>query len=153
MNKESPDKTLILMVGFPRSGKSTKAMSLGHPVVNPDSIRIAIHGRSYVPEAEGLVWCLARYQVHSLFNAGHHTVVFDACNISRKRRDQWENPRWRRQFLISPVDAYECKQRASEIKEYTFRVQLEEAIDRMCLSWEEVTEDEGEILPWPDDCN
>ena len=35
---------LIVMVGLPRSGKTTWARKQGYPIVNPDSIRLAFHG-------------------------------------------------------------------------------------------------------------
>lgn len=44
-------KKLILTIGLPRSGKSTWAKQQGCPVVNPDSIRLALHGKAYIQEA------------------------------------------------------------------------------------------------------
>ncbi len=40
---EETEQTLILMVGLPRSGKTTRARQIDHPIVNPDSIRLALH--------------------------------------------------------------------------------------------------------------
>lgn len=37
-------KTLHMMVGLPRSGKSTVANGLGFPIVEPDAIRRAVRG-------------------------------------------------------------------------------------------------------------
>lgn len=51
-------KEIELMVGLPRSGKSTYAMNQGVPVVNPDSVRLALHGQPYIAEAEGMVWAV-----------------------------------------------------------------------------------------------
>ena len=48
-------KTLILTVGLPRSGKSTWALQQGHPVVNRDGIRKALHGEVYLQPAEDMV--------------------------------------------------------------------------------------------------
>ena len=86
MNRAS----LIITVGLPRSGKSTWAMKQGHPVVNPDSIRLALHGQRFLPEAESMVWAMAEYMVKALFLAGHTTVILDACNVTAKRRDVWD---------------------------------------------------------------
>jgi predicted kinase len=80
---------LILMVGLPRSGKSTWAMASGFPVVNPDSIRLAIHGQKFYAPAEPLVWSVAHVMVESLRIAGHATVVLDATNVTAKRRGEW----------------------------------------------------------------
>ena len=47
---------LLLMVGLPRSGKSTTARAIsqdfGVPVVSRDAIRLSVHGHRYIPEAE-----------------------------------------------------------------------------------------------------
>ena len=84
-------RTLILTVGLPRSGKSTWAKDTGHPMVNPDSIRLAVHGEAYRQEAEVLVWAIAKYMVKSLFIAGHPTVVLDATNTTIKRQEDWND--------------------------------------------------------------
>ena len=82
-------KTLILLCGLPRSGKSTWAKQQGHPIVNPDSIRLAMHGQRFISATEPLVWVTAKYMVRALFLAGHDTVILDACNTTEKRRQEW----------------------------------------------------------------
>jgi hypothetical protein len=101
-------KRLHLMIGFPMSGKSTLAKEMGFPIVSPDSIRTALHGRSFVSEAEGMVWTIARYIVNALFLAGHDDVILDACNATRKRRDQWKSNKYVRQFHVMPATRGEC---------------------------------------------
>ncbi len=83
-------KRLILKVGLPRSGKTTSARAQGFPIVNPDSIRLAMHGRRFYGPAEPMVWAHAFLMVEALFLAGHGTVIVDATNVSQKRRRQWE---------------------------------------------------------------
>jgi len=91
-------QTLILTVGLPCSGKSTWALQqtrryaspiYGSPIVCPDQIRLALHGQRFVAMAEPFVWAIARTMVISLFGAGHQKVILDACNTTRKRRDDW----------------------------------------------------------------
>lgn len=82
-------KKLILTVGLPMSGKSTWAKTQGHPIVNPDSIRLALHGQRFQPEAEGFVWATAFLMADALFKAGHDAVIIDATNNTQKRRDEW----------------------------------------------------------------
>ena len=82
-------KKLILTVGLPRSGKSTWAKEQGFPIVNPDSIRLSLHGQRFQPEAEGFVWAIAYLMADALFKAGHDTVIVDATNITKKRRQAW----------------------------------------------------------------
>ena len=83
------ENTLILMVGLPRSGKSTKARKLGHPIVNPDAIRLSLHGHAYIPLAEPYVWAIAGTMALALFAAGHETVTIDATNNTAARRAEW----------------------------------------------------------------
>ena len=82
-------KKLILTVGLPRSGKSTWAKEQGFPIVNPDAIRLSLHGQRFQPEAEGFVWAIAYLMADALFKAGHDTVIVDATNITKKRRQSW----------------------------------------------------------------
>ncbi len=107
--------TLILTVGLPRSGKSTWSASKGFPVVNPDSIRIAMHGRDFIKEMEWMIWGTARTMVKSLFFAGHKTVILDSTAISRKVRDEWQNDFWEVKFMdFRDVSVTECVRRANE---------------------------------------
>lgn len=104
--------SLHMTVGLPRSGKSTWAREQGWPIVNPDSIRLAIHGTAYRAEVEPLVWATAKLMVAALFLAGHRNVILDATNTTRERRDQWKDVRWERVFneFIVPVET--CIERA-----------------------------------------
>lgn len=127
-----------MMVGLPRSGKTTAARGMGHPIVCPDAIRIALHGRSYVESAEPIVWATARLMVASLFLAGHDEVILDACNVTRKRRDEWKSPDWHRTFHLLYEGENVCKARALEVG----RQDLIPVIERMSGSLEYVTVDE-----------
>jgi len=105
-------KTLICTVGLPRSGKSTWAREQGHPIVNPDAIRLALYGEAFKPEGERMVWTIAEYMVKSLFGAGHDFVILDATNTTETRRDEWRSPQWVTKFKVFRTDAETCKQRA-----------------------------------------
>lgn len=84
-------KKIILTVGLPRSGKSTWAKKQGFPIVNPDSIRLALHGKRFEPLAEDFVWATAYVMARSLILAGHDTIIVDATNNTKKRRETWIN--------------------------------------------------------------
>lgn len=108
-------KKLIIMVGLPRSGKSTWAKRSGNPVVNPDSIRLALHGSRFVPLAEPFVWAISVVMVRALFLAGHNTVIVDACHGTKKRRDFWINHfgyEFKVEFACLLTSADTCIQRA-----------------------------------------
>lgn len=110
-------KKLLLTVGLPRSGKSTWAKQQNIPIVNPDSIRLALHGQRFLPEAEPMVWAMAKYMVKSLFFAGHDAVILDATNITKQRRDEWKSKDWHRAFVLFDVSKDECLKRAQEDKD------------------------------------
>lgn len=103
-------KALICLVGLPRSGKSTWAKSQAWPIVNPDAVRLAIHGQRFITEAEPFVWATVRAMVKALFLAGHNIVILDATNTTRKRRDEWLSNEWVTYFARAgaPADAPAC---------------------------------------------
>ena len=105
---------LILTCGLPRSGKSTWARKMGHPVVCPDAIRLSLHGQQFVATAEPFVWATAKLMVAALFEAGHKAVILDACNITQKRRDEWKDARWRINVITFPASKEVCIKRAHE---------------------------------------
>lgn len=137
-------KRLIMMVGLPRSGKTTRALKLakkyGAPIVNPDSIRKVIHGENFRLASEPIVWGIAKTMVSALFLAGHDCVIVDACNITRERRNEWryhinsvlsESCVFELQVIATPVSI--CRDRA--VNESS----LLEAINRMNANYEEPT--------------
>lgn len=105
-------KILTLTVGLPRSGKSSWARKQGIPIVNPDSIRLALYGERFIEEAEPMVWCMAKYFVKALFLAGHDEVILDATNLTKKGRDFWDAPDWIRKFIRFDASKEECIKRA-----------------------------------------
>lgn len=133
-------RTLILMVGLPRSGKSTKALEMCHPIVCPDAIRLAIHGHEYIQKTEPLVWAIAHTMVEALFEAGHEAVILDACNNTKKRRDEWRSKSYRRVFVTVDTDAKTCTERAKADD----RDELVPIIERMASQHEPVRESEVE---------
>ena len=137
---------LILTVGLPQSGKSTWAMKQGLPIVNPDSIRLAIHGKPFIGSAEPFVWAVAKTMVRSLFLAGHKTVILDATNVTRKRRDEWKSKNWAREFHVfgGPDQKSLYLERAAQTAGEESYDGLCAAIERMAESWEPVGDDESD---------
>jgi predicted kinase len=130
------------MVGLPRSGKSTEARKLGFPIASPDAIRLAIHGQRFVAEAEPFVWAIAKAMVRALFLAGHDAVILDACNNTRKRRDEWRSKDWDVVFNVIPTDAATCIERAEAEGDQD----IIPVITRMADEHEPLGEDEKEWL-------
>lgn len=105
-------KTLIILMGLPRSGKSTYAKRQGYPVVNPDSIRLALHGKNFIETAEPMIWVIAKYMVKALFYAGHDKVILDATNLTRERRQEWESDEWENEYIYFKTTKRICIKRA-----------------------------------------
>lgn len=127
-----------MTVGLPRCGKSTWARESGFPMVNPDSIRLALYNEPFIRGRESEVWIITGLMVRSLFLAGHTTVVLDATNTIRKYRDDWKSPLWKREFKIFPKDLGQCIYRAKETgKNYLIPV-----IEKMYMEYEPITDEE-----------
>jgi len=103
---------LLMTVGLPRSGKSTWSRKQDCPIVNPDSIRLAIHGQAFIEDAEPIVWTIAKYMVKALFIAGHNKVVLDATSISKIAREFWINDMWECRYIPFVVPKSTCIERA-----------------------------------------
>jgi len=139
-------QTLVLTIGLPQSGKSTWARMQCYPIVNPDSIRLALHGKPFIPDAEPFVWAIAKCMVKALFFAGHDRVIVDATNTTRKRRDEWKSSKWTREYIEFERDPALCKQRAGiTCQDAEHLAGLAAAIDRMNEQYEPIADDELEL--------
>ena len=128
---------LICTVGLPRSGKTTwiKKNDIKAPIVSPDAIRLALHGQQYIPEAEDMVWAMAKIMVRSLFKAGHGIVFVDATNNTKKRRDFWQSimdKEWITFFKVFNTSAQECIERAKKMDDLI----ILPVIERMAAQFE-----------------
>jgi predicted kinase len=129
-------KTLICTVGLPRSGKSTWAKMQNWPIVNPDSVRLAIHGQAFNSHAEPFVWAVVHCMINALFLAGHETIILDATNVTRKRRDAFQSDDWVTLFKLFDTDKEICLERAQNNPE------LIPVIERMAENFEPLGQDE-----------
>lgn len=135
-------KRLIATVGLPRSGKTTWAQRQMAPIVCPDQIRYALHGQRFEPLAEPMVWAVARIMVRALFLAGHESVILDATNLTRKRRDDWRDPAWTLLFYELETPPDECIRRALALNDaYILPV-----IERMSLECQPLDPDEPRLF-------
>jgi predicted kinase len=123
---------LVVLAGLPRSGKSTWASQQSLPIVNPDSIRLTIHGQTYFPPAEPLVWAFAHMMVNALFKAGHTRVILDATNVTQKRRDEWLSKDYIASLKVFETPPEVCIERARAGN----REDLIPVIERMFKQWD-----------------
>ena len=134
--------TLILMMGLPRSGKTTEAKGLGYPIVSPDAVRLALHGKTFLSDAEFMVWPLTILMVKAMFAAGHHTVILDATNHTRKRREFWcDAGDWIVEYHIVETSKEVCIARAEAeeaLQNSPNHFSLIPVIERMAEAWEDI---------------
>ena len=78
-------RLLICTMGIPRSGKSTWARKQSWPTVEPDSIRLAMHGKIFYGPMEPGILAVALTMVESLFLFGHNSVIFDSFSMKKKK--------------------------------------------------------------------
>lgn len=121
-------KKLVGTIGLPKSGKTTWARKQGHPIVNPDSIRLALHDHDYIRLAEPFVWAIAKVMVRALFEAGHEVVILDATNTTEKRREEWMSDEWETEWHIIATPKSVCLERADET--------MKPVIERMAGAWD-----------------
>ena len=136
--------TLICMVGFPRSGKSTIAKQLSArynaPIVEPDAIRLTVHGTAYRQEIEPLIHATTAVMVRSLLNAGHQVVILDEVGNTRRIRDQARvMGAARTLFYPVPTSPEVCKERAVA----TDQAYLLPVIDKMAAQFQPLEDDES----------
>jgi len=131
---------LIALVGLPRSGKSTWARVQTWPIVNPDAIRLAIHGERFNAQAEPFVWLVAKTMIRALFLAGHEVVILDATNTIRKRRDDLRSVEWETYFKVIDTPKEVCLDRAALENDN----EIIPVIERMAAQFESLGEDERE---------
>jgi tRNA uridine 5-carbamoylmethylation protein Kti12 len=122
-----------MMVGLPRSGKSTRSKELGYPIVEMDAIRKALGQFPFDSFLDTLVWSTSKLMILSLFYAGHTDVILDATNVTKSLRSKWENGMWGVKYHIIDTPKEVCIERAIK----TSQEYLVPVIERMSKRWEE----------------
>jgi len=112
-------KTLIVMVGLPRAGKSTWSLSTKFPIVAFDSFMSAKNYEDKYEDqrAKDEVIELMKIAIQALFLSGHDYVIVDGTNHTKAHRERWK--KWHpgitefKEFN-TPVDV--CIQRAIQTR-------------------------------------
>lgn len=134
-------KTLICMVGLPRAGKSTHVKQLremGVPIVNGDSIRLAMHGERYIKLAETMIHAVSEIMVRALFIAGHDKVCVDETCVRRAHRDKWRHGDWDTVFWHIDTSKEVCLERAAKTEDS----HIVPVIERMANQFDPLGDDE-----------
>lgn len=138
----SQGNKLIMLMGLPRSGKSTWAQAQGYPIVCPDAIRLAKTGQRWWGPIEHEVWATARTMIRALFLAGHKIVILDSTALKQSQRDNFkcsEDVPWERYVQYIDTDIETCKERAR--KTYPELVDIIDWFDRnkeVILTYEDI---------------
>jgi predicted kinase len=144
MSDQTP--LVIVMVGLPRSGKSTLAGKLRDrfhlPVVCPDCVRLALHGQIYSKQAEPFVWATVYAMAEALLLAGHEGIIVDATSMTKALRERWVRPEWRTGFIHVDTPVNECLRRAEQTK----RPDLLPIINQMAVRFETLEFHERDII-------
>lgn len=151
----NPTNLLLVMVGLPRSGKTTIAKQFmrffSASIVSPDAYRLSLHGEYFNKQAEGMVWASVRLAVNAMFYGGPSVVVADATNTTKNRREFWRDHEfdgslYETKFVPVDTTAEVCIQRAREED----REDLVHVIDRMANNFQPLDDDEREhVFNWP----
>lgn len=145
-SESKPQSTLIVLIGFPASGKSTHAQHILKTM--PSALRvssddlIAMTGQDYSPRRQEIIRGSERRFVRDAIFDGF-TVVVDRTNLSRRERASWielgkelDTP-----VVAVHVQSLEWKIRNAKRPEAT--LVPDEAIHRMENRFEEPTIEEG----------
>ena len=137
-------KTITILCGLPRSGKSTwlKENKTNEVVVSADDIRFLTYGQRFWADGEGLVWHIRGMMLKYLLSQGVD-VIIDETNLTAKSRANV--------ITLAKVNGYKikgvlfttcrmlCKQRAVE----SGQEDLISVIERMYPQFEHPKTEEG----------
>jgi len=138
---------LAILCGMPLSGKTTYGRMLqsqGWVRVSVDDLRLTMHGKVYMEEAEKDVWANAELMVRTLLLSGHQVIV-DTTNRTRERRQRWI--RVAEEFGLSleihhvDTDLETCLARNKALKRVP-----EAALRYIFMEYEQPSPEEGEII-------
>ena len=146
MEENRPLPLLICMMGLPRSGKSTvskiMATALSAPIVNRDSIRLALHGQRYQQLAEPMIKATAIIMVRALFLSGNETIILDETALKSSSRKFWKNDKEGDQrffHIATPIET--CLDRARSMRDEVIQpiikkmAEYAEPLDDQDLEW------------------
>ena len=144
-------KTVYVLIGLPRSGKSTWADQNreGKFVVSADAFRLALYGDAYNRDKESQLWACVHACLAALVSEGAD-VIIDNTNITLKSRRSALEPFVRHGYNVVYVQVCTsveiCLSRATQ--------ELKSVIDRMSLGFEALSDDDypGEVWVVQTEC-
>lgn len=119
---------LILLVGLPRSGKSTWAAGQDCPVVSRDTIRLKLHGKAFLPDSEDAVSRIEELAVRQLRAEGHPAIILDSTHFRQEYIDRWDTDEWEIETKYFNTPRSICIERARS----SGRTDLIDVINMMC---------------------
>lgn len=115
---KNKEKTITLMCGLPRAGKSTwiKKNKKNNIIVSPDEIRKEIFGHQFHAEANKFVFAIAEAMTILLLKQGE-SVIVDATHMSETVRVAWLPVARKYNAHVKIVWVYASKDKEKNLKE------------------------------------
>jgi predicted kinase len=137
-------KVIVVMVGLPRSGKSTwvKENQMGRAVVSADDLRYIVYNERFNAEKEDEMWKVRGAALQMLMNYGVN-IIIDETNTTKKRRSpiigMAKIKGYKVVACVVTTSKEICLDRAKALNDDA----IIPTIERMAAQYEPVTNDEG----------
>lgn len=106
----SVDRTLVLLVGFPGSGKTSWARTQGLPIVSRTALRAVLfpQGAIDMRASDKEISRAERLMVAALFEVGHPRVILDNSNARAVHRLKWAELDYKLEYRFFNTDQEVC---------------------------------------------
>jgi len=114
---------MILMMGYPRSGKTTYAKKFlkknpEYIYLCPDDMRLVVHGQRFYAPAEDLVWATIKFMARYFLDQNKNILV-DGTFLTFSLRLHWislaREYNYDLEFIHIPTDPEICMKRAKKL--------------------------------------
>jgi predicted kinase len=141
---ENNKPVITIMVGLPRSGKSTwvDKYKYNAVVISADDLRLLIYGQRYFSGGEQYMWAVRDTMLKYLINQGKDIIIDDTNTMISRRSliiKLAKSAGYYIKAIVVATDLEECIRRAT----VTEQADLEPAIYRMNKQYQPPTEEEG----------
>lgn len=136
--------TITILVGLPRSGKSTwtEINKSDRVVISADRLRYRVYGQRFFGDGEPMLWAIRGILLEELLSQGQNIIV-DETNTTKARRGPIIKLAKKHGYYVEVIEIAtskdECIQRAMNEKDGA----IIPVIERMAAQYEPPSEAEG----------